>query len=153
MKSLLEKQSLLYLTIVDGISSSIGIFGAIYGLLRLIFQNSAISHYRYDIDAQFKVETNALLFGSIGILVGSFIMGIVIRNFAKRIDDTSNSTYNADIYSNKKIDTKPIFSDKNTNSTSNSKHTTTHENEWVCPNCGSINQNYVGTCGCGTKKP
>lgn len=26
-------------------------------------------------------------------------------------------------------------------------------NEWKCPNCGKINQNYVGSCGCGTKKP
>jgi len=25
--------------------------------------------------------------------------------------------------------------------------------EWKCPNCGKINQNYVGTCGCGTAKP
>ena len=27
------------------------------------------------------------------------------------------------------------------------------EHEWKCPNCGKINQNYVGTCGCGEKKP
>ena len=27
------------------------------------------------------------------------------------------------------------------------------ENEWKCPKCGSINQNYVGTCGCGEVKP
>lgn len=25
-------------------------------------------------------------------------------------------------------------------------------NEWKCPNCGKINANYVGTCGCGTAK-
>ena len=27
------------------------------------------------------------------------------------------------------------------------------ENEWKCPKCGKINQNYVGTCGCGERKP
>ena len=27
------------------------------------------------------------------------------------------------------------------------------ENEWKCPDCGKINQNYVGTCGCGAAKP
>ena len=27
------------------------------------------------------------------------------------------------------------------------------ENEWKCPKCGKINQNYVGTCGCGESKP
>ena len=26
-------------------------------------------------------------------------------------------------------------------------------NEWQCPSCGRVNQNYVGTCGCGTVKP
>lgn len=26
------------------------------------------------------------------------------------------------------------------------------ENEWKCPKCGRINQNYVGTCGCGCTK-
>ena len=26
-------------------------------------------------------------------------------------------------------------------------------NEWKCPKCGVINQNYVGTCGCGAQKP
>ena len=26
-------------------------------------------------------------------------------------------------------------------------------NEWKCPTCGVVNQNYVGTCGCGTRRP
>ena len=26
-------------------------------------------------------------------------------------------------------------------------------NEWKCPACGTVNQNYVGTCGCGARKP
>ncbi len=25
--------------------------------------------------------------------------------------------------------------------------------EWICPECGKTNQGYVGTCGCGGKKP
>lgn len=24
---------------------------------------------------------------------------------------------------------------------------------WKCPQCGRYNANYVGTCGCGTRKP
>ncbi|MGN1111634.1 MAG: zinc-ribbon domain-containing protein [Acutalibacteraceae bacterium] len=27
------------------------------------------------------------------------------------------------------------------------------KNEWLCPKCGKINVNYVGTCGCGEVKP
>ncbi len=30
-------------------------------------------------------------------------------------------------------------------------HTT--GNKWYCPTCGKENQSYVGTCGCGTRKP
>ena len=26
-------------------------------------------------------------------------------------------------------------------------------NSWKCPSCGRVNQNYVGTCGCGQLKP
>lgn len=25
--------------------------------------------------------------------------------------------------------------------------------EWVCKNCGKVNKNYVGSCGCGEVKP
>lgn len=27
------------------------------------------------------------------------------------------------------------------------------DDEWKCPDCGKINKNYVGTCGCGRRKP
>lgn len=30
-------------------------------------------------------------------------------------------------------------------------HTT--GSKWTCPSCGKENQPYVGTCGCGTRKP
>jgi predicted RNA-binding Zn-ribbon protein involved in translation (DUF1610 family) len=26
-------------------------------------------------------------------------------------------------------------------------------NVWICPKCGKKNHNYIGTCGCGTRKP
>ena len=29
----------------------------------------------------------------------------------------------------------------------------TTSNKWYCPVCGKENQGYVGTCGCGTRKP
>lgn len=27
------------------------------------------------------------------------------------------------------------------------------KDSWKCPECGRYNANYVGTCGCGTRKP
>ena len=36
----------------------------------------------------------------------------------------------------------------------NQKHTSPEfSNSWICPKCRKINQNYVGTCGCGKGKP
>lgn len=35
----------------------------------------------------------------------------------------------------------------------NNNSATPSSNEWKCPNCGRINQNYTGTCGCGQQKP
>lgn len=35
----------------------------------------------------------------------------------------------------------------------NSVSKTPTANEWKCRKCGKINQNYVGTCGCGEIKP
>ena len=33
------------------------------------------------------------------------------------------------------------------------RHAKPEIDEWKCPKCGKINQNYVGTCGCGQLKP
>ena len=30
---------------------------------------------------------------------------------------------------------------------------TVSSSDWHCPNCGKVNPNYVGTCGCGEVKP
>lgn len=35
----------------------------------------------------------------------------------------------------------------------NSAEKNNDTNSWTCPKCGKVNQNYVGTCGCGEAKP
>ena len=44
------------------------------------------------------------------------------------------------------------YKSKNKNQPQNI-NTPAGSNEWTCPKCGRINQNYVGTCGCGEVKP
>lgn len=39
------------------------------------------------------------------------------------------------------------------NKLDNNKIVSRGQNCWVCPKCGNVNQNYVGTCGCGEVKP
>lgn len=66
-----------------------------------------------------------------------------------KIEPNSHSEFKDNIMGtvNSTVDKIKSFS---TASTENSVPT---GNEWKCPNCGAINQNYTGTCGCGQQKP
>lgn len=61
-------------------------------------------------------------------------------------NNSSNISTSYNAY-NDRLSAQPIFRDEKPISK------TLTENEWKCPKCGKINQNYVGTCGCGTNKP
>lgn len=83
----------------------------------------------------------------IGISVGASIALSIGKN--KIIDsfaDFSSKNSSTSAYTTN-INTSPIFKDSNT------PITTPSAKEWKCPNCGKINQNYTGTCGCGEVKP
>lgn len=83
-------------------------------------------------------------------------MGAVLEKLEKievklcgKIESNSQSEFKDNIMGtvNSTVDKIKSFS---TASTENSVPT---GNEWKCPNCGAINQNYTGTCGCGQQKP
>lgn len=42
---------------------------------------------------------------------------------------------------------------KNNKISESSKANITPSNNWQCPACKKVNENYVGTCGCGETKP
>lgn len=42
---------------------------------------------------------------------------------------------------------------KNSITAEPSKPAQDSSNQWQCPTCKKINENYVGTCGCGKSKP
>lgn len=48
-------------------------------------------------------------------------------------------------------ESKSFFVKKKTNTSTPSQPL--NPNTWLCPNCGKILPNYVGTCGCGEPKP
>ena len=68
-----------------------------------------------------------------------------------------NGTFNNSVNNYVPSNNSPIFKDtvQNQPVTSSAPVTKTEPaaNEWKCPQCGLIHQNYVGTCGCGCKKP
>lgn len=76
---------------------------------------------------------------SIGASIALNIGKKKIFNYFSYSPETN--TYTANTY------TPPIFKDSNTPTS------TPSAGEWKCPKCGKINQNYIGTCGCGEVKP
>ena len=52
-------------------------------------------------------------------------------------------------FKNKIVDAMPVVSKE----AEPEEEREPEEHEWKCPSCGKINQNYVGTCGCGQGKP
>ncbi len=71
----------------------------------------------------------------IGLVELALAFGLVYENFINKGNSSGETVDNVSV---PKAET-------NKSSPANS--------EWICPNCGKINQNYVGSCGCGTTKP
>lgn len=82
----------------------------------------------------------------IGISIGASIVLSIGKSKLVEYFSDSYSTTNTTTYSSPSTE-KPIFKD------TNSAPAIPTGNEWKCPNCRKINQNYTGTCGCGQQKP
>ncbi|MDD6490521.1 MAG: Dabb family protein [Clostridia bacterium] len=61
-----------------------------------------------------------------------------------KVQEPKSTVNTASYNSAEKISRKPIFSQTDNNTQSDS---------WTCPNCHKVLPNYVGTCGCGEPKP
>lgn len=90
----------------------------------------------------------------IGVSIGaSIVLSIGKTKLLECFSDSSNAVPNTPTYS--ATTTASIFKDTNSTTipTTTAAPVTPSNNEWKCPNCGKINQNYTGTCGCGQLKP
>ena len=83
----------------------------------------------------------------IGVSIGASIALSIGKNkIIEYCSGDSSVVKNSSTYTTTPL-TSPIFRDSNT------PKTTPSAGEWKCPQCGRINQNYVGTCGCGQNRP
>ncbi len=84
-------------------------------------------------------------------LIFDYVFCLLVYGFGQLIENTEPR----EVY----IAEKPTFENKEIKSENTKSKNTFEEkrepsaNEWKCPKCGKINQSYVGTCGCGEKKP
>lgn len=120
------------------ITGVIGILGVIGSILSGFIFKTVEFDSGYNVSEKFNIQ---LLIGG---LISTLLICLVFYGIScilQYLEDIKN-----------KFDVKETIPTKNT---IHSKPTTVEkdENTWECPNCGKINQNYVGTCGCGTLKP
>lgn len=150
------------------ISVIIGIFGVIFGIILgatcKINTSEWYSSARYVFNVGLMFETwiafdlIVLLFNWCASVLGR------LENIEKAIcgdkaEDTSSSyksLFNAATEKMKTINSNISNSEEGTvDKSMPTAPAPTHvsDNEWKCPNCGKVNQNYTGTCGCGQQKP
>ena len=105
-----------------------------------------MSIYTLDIHIDFE-EDEAWVF--LIIVFVTIFVSLILALYANAKKDKSpysqNNTWQEDNYNT------ALFRDKAIND--NRKAKIDSSKEWRCSNCGRINQNYVGTCGCGKNKP
>lgn len=150
------------------ISVIIGIFGVIFGIVlgatckinTSEWYNSA--RYVFNVGLMFETwivfDLIVLLFNWCAAVLGK------LENIEKAIcgdkTDSNNSSYKSiftaatekiKTINGTNADTNGGIVDNPTPSAPKPLHIS--DNEWKCPNCGKVNQNYTGTCGCGQQKP
>lgn len=139
------------------ISVIIGIFGVIFGIVLgatcKVNTSEWYSSARYVFNIGLMFET-WIAFDLI-VLFFNWCAAVLskLENIEKTIcgGDVSNSnTTYKNILSAASEKVKTVT---NTYNTKISDKIPISNNEWKCPNCGKINQNYTGTCGCGQQKP
>lgn len=127
----LKKSSYYSLVIFSVIFDSIALL-----LFILNFNKLEVIFSRYSSDSS-KLEALIPFF----VVIVFFIIGSVLIASAKKVSKKVQNEYN--IY----ILTEPQEIRRNTSGR------ILGTNEWMCPKCGKIHQNYVGSCGCGGEKP
>ena len=134
------------------VGEKIKVFSAIFFFLLLIgaLVGAIIIWSQRYMDAKFII--------GLGTLVGGFFVALFtalcIQGYGIIIADHEKNDV-SDIPSKKATDYNgSLFNDMDKNNAmQKAPKSVPASGEWKCPKCGKINQNYVGTCGCGEVKP
>ncbi len=139
--------SIIFLVLgVIGFMYSIVLYNRGKGVYYNIYENriqgrgtvAELSFSKSDFDLSYQEIVNVATQARVVMITGN---NMTYRIIAKSSDDAIR--VQSLIYGKKN---NPVKRQPNTYVTQKAK-------EWVCPNCGKENQSYVGTCGCGTRKP
>lgn len=133
------------------IAALIGLFGVIFGII--LGTTSFIFNIGLMFETWIVFDLIVLFFNWCAAILGK--LENIEKNICGDNVESSKSGYKS-IFSSA---TEKMKTMNNTNSntgggvTSTSSMVNSSGNEWRCPNCGKVNQSYIGTCGCGEEKP
>lgn len=146
MKSKLQAKTALFtVNIFYAVTAGICMFEFVHGLIRLMLETIAISDYRYSISDEYEIETKALFWGALLLLIISVIAYSFIRKYL--INYLEKDTLTEKV-SNDQLDSE---SEKNQQVNSYTIDTVAGTYTWTCPKCGKVNKSTsdVDTCSCG----
>lgn len=123
-----------------GAGGFIGVGGALAG----IFLGLIASNFFVTLQTWISAAILTLVFVFLGSVLDSLDK---ISNQLSALKEEKNLPY-TEASAPGSIAAAPIFQDHR-----QAKPAAPGTNEWACPQCGKVNQNYVGTCGCGEEKP
>lgn len=123
-----------------GAGGFIGVAGALTGIFLGIFANNFF--------VALQTWISAAILTLVFVFLGSVLDSLdKISNQLSALKEEKNLPYTG-ASAPGSIAAAPIFQDHR-----QTKPAAPGTNEWACPQCGKVNQNYVGTCGCGEEKP
>ena len=134
----------ILISVIGGLVSSIALGSVMHGFAILVFFGSVVvgviaayisSMFLYGFG---ELISNSKKLVENGNAPQEFNSNTANTNISAE-QQTTHVSYNTTLFQTETKESKEEAEPKN--------------NEWKCPKCGKIHQNYVGSCGCGEKKP
>lgn len=118
------------------------VFGIICGFIMSSKFGVSISIQQYGIEEKRNMLLTIIIF--VSVLFCSYVISVILFSQSEILENQEHikhALYETDAHVNTLVKENKI---KNSTECLN--------NGWKCPRCGRINEEYIGTCGCGYSK-
>lgn len=121
------------------------VFGIVMGAYYQVDVNDSIWSKDYEFNGMLMIKT-WMIFDAIGFFF------LWLSSALRKLENIEKALCNENPKSTVPVNTynSALFKNSGTESAPKGQPSS---GEWKCSKCGKVNQNYVGTCGCGEVKP